>query len=123
MENVLDVYKRPYNPDNPVVCMDESTKQLIKETRQGIAMKKGQPARVDYEYFRYGVCNIFMANEPLAGKRYVQVTEQKTKQDWAMFIKQLADYHYPKASKITLVMDNLNTHNAGSSRFTTDDCQ
>lgn len=94
--------------------MDESPKQLIRETRQGIPMKKGQPAKIDYEYFRCGVCNIFMANEPLAGKRYAQVTEQKTKQDWAKFIKQLADCHYVNASKITLVMDNLNTHNTGS---------
>ena len=114
MEHVLDVYKRPYNRDNPVVCMDEISKQLIRETRKGEAMKKGKDARVDYEYFRCGVCNIFMANEPLAGKRYTAVSEQRTKKDWAKFIEQLANVHYPNVSKITLVMDNLNTHNAGS---------
>jgi DDE superfamily endonuclease len=114
MEHVLDVYKRPYNRDNPVVCMDETSKQLIRETRKGEPMKKGKDARVDYEYFRCGVCNIFMANEPLVGKRYAAISEQRTKKDWAKFIQQLSDIHYPHVSKITLVMDNLNTHNAGS---------
>ncbi|MFZ2338209.1 MAG: IS630 family transposase [Bacteroidales bacterium] len=110
MERVLDVYKRPYDKDYPVVCMDESPKQLIEETQHTIAMKPGQEARVDYEYVRNGVINIFMANEPLKGKRFVEVTEFKTKKDWAMFIKDIADVHYPKAKRITLVMDNYNTH-------------
>ena len=114
MEHVLDVYKRPYDKDNPVVCMDEISKQLIRETRQRVPMKKGKDARTDYEYFRCGVCNIFMASEPLAGKRYAAVSEQRTRKDWAQFIKRLANIHYPQASKITLVMDNLNTHSAGS---------
>lgn len=114
MENVLDVYKRPYNEANPVVCMDESPKQLIKETRRGIPMNRGQAARVDYEYERCGVCNIFMANEPLKGKRLVEVTERKTRKDWAEFAKQISDEMYPEANKITLVMDNYNTHTAGS---------
>lgn len=114
MEKVLDVYKRPHNEDNPVVCMDESPKQLIKETRMGIPMSKGQAARVDYEYARCGVCNIFMANEPLKGKRLVKVTERKTRKEWAEFVKQISDEMYPEAKKITLVMDNLNTHTAGS---------
>jgi hypothetical protein len=83
MENVLDVYKRPFDPDNPVVCMDESPKQLIGETRVPIEMGKGKEKRIDYEYRRNGVCNIFMANEPLAGKRYVDIRERKTKRDWA----------------------------------------
>jgi hypothetical protein len=114
MERVLDVYKRPYDKDNPVVCMDESPKQLIEEARQTIPMKQGQEAREDCEYIRNGVVNIFMANEPLKGKRFVDVTEFKTKRDWALFIKRIADEKYPKAKRITLIMDNYNTHNASS---------
>jgi hypothetical protein len=110
MERVLDVYKRPYNKDNPVICMDESPKQLIEEGRMPVKMKPGQEARVDYEYIRHGVVNVFMANEPLRGKRFTQVTEFKTKKDWALFIKNIADNEYPKAKKITLVMDNFKTH-------------
>ena len=114
MENVLDVYKRPFSNDYPVVCMDESPKQLIKETRLPIKMKKGSEKRVDYEYARCGVCNIFMANEPLEGKRMVKITKRKTKKDWAVFIKEIADKYYKNAKKITLVMDNLNTHKPSS---------
>lgn len=114
MEKVLDVYKRPYDANNPLVCMDETPKQLIKETRQRIPIGKGREARVDYEYFRCGVCNIFIATEPLRGKRGVKLTERKTRKDWAEFIKEIADEMYPKAKKITLVMDNYNTHSAGS---------
>ena len=113
MEYVLCVYKRPYDPDFPVLCMDESPKQLIKETRAIIAAAPGRPERHDYEYERRGVCNIFMANEPLAGKRFVKVTERKTKLDWAQFIKEIAE-SCPDAEQITLVMDNLSTHKAGS---------
>ena len=113
MEMVLDVYKRPYNKKNPVVCMDESPKQLIKETRLKEPMKKGKDQRVDYEYQRCGVCNIFMANEPLKGKRFVSVTKRKTRTDWAGFVREIANM-YPKAEKITLVMDNFTTHTAGS---------
>lgn len=109
MEMVLDVYKRPYNSNFPVVCMDESPKQLIKHTRLPIAGKPGYQAKEDYEYERCGVANIFMANEPLAGKRHVQVTERKTKTDWALFIRELSEL-YPMAEKIILVMDNLSTH-------------
>ena len=112
MENVLDVYKRPYSAEYPVVCMDESPKQLIGETRITNRMKDGCKL-MDYEYSRKGVCNIFIANEPLAGKRIVKVTKRKTKVDWAEFIKNIDD-HYPKAKRITLVMDNLNTHKPGS---------
>jgi transposase len=114
MERVLDVYKRPYDKDYPVVCMDESPKQLIEEVRPSIAMKPGQEAKVDYEYVRNGVVNIFMANEPLKGKRFVEVTEFKTKKDWATFMKSIADQKYPKAKRITLVMDNYNTHTASA---------
>lgn len=114
MERVLDVYKRPYREENPVICMDESPKQLIEEVRPSVPMRPGQPARTDYEYVRNGVINIFMANEPLKGKRIVEVTESKTKQDWATFMKKIADQKYPNAKRITLVMDNLNTHTAAS---------
>lgn len=113
MEQVLDVYKRPYDPFFPVVCMDESPRQLIAEVKKPVAASPGQPARYDYEYKRCGTCNIFMANEPLAGKRMVEVTEFKTKVDWAFFIEKIAS-RYKDAEKITLVMDNLNTHSPGS---------
>ena len=113
MEKVLDVYKRPYDEVFPVVCMDESPRQLIKETRRALPAKPGRLARHDYEYERCGVCNIFMAGEPLAGHRFVKVTEQKTKKDWAYFIEEIAEA-YEDAAKITLVMDNLNTHKPGS---------
>lgn len=113
MEMVLDVYKRPYDEQHPVVCMDESPKQLIGETRVPIPASPGQPARSDYEYKRCGVCNIFMACEPLAGKRMVKITERKTKKDWALFLQEIAG-SYQKAKKIILVMDNLNTHKPGS---------
>jgi hypothetical protein len=114
MERVLDVYKRLYNPDYPVVCMDESPKQLIEEGRSSIAMKPGQEARVDYEYVRNGVVNVFMANEPLKGKRLVEVTKFKTKKDWALFVKRIADEQYPNAKRITLIMDNFKTHAASA---------
>jgi len=110
MELVLDVYKTPYNANVPVVCMDESPKQLIKETRIPIERKPGGDAKEDYEYERCGVANIFMANEPLSGKRYVKVTEKKTKAEWAHFVKETADVHYPNVEKIKLVMDNYGTH-------------
>lgn len=113
MENVLDVYKRPYSREFPVVCMDESPKQLIRETRTPLAPKPGRLERCDYEYERCGVCNIFMAGEPLAGKRLVEVTQRRTKSDWARFIKEIAE-NYKDAKRITLVMDNLSTHKAGS---------
>jgi hypothetical protein len=113
MEMVLDVYKRPLDLRYPVVCMDESPKQLISETKVPIPVSIGRPARYDYEYKRCGVCNIFLACEPLAGKRLVTVTESKTKKDWACFLEEIAT-QYESAEKITLVMDNLNTHTPGS---------
>ncbi len=113
MEMVLDVYRRPYDCEFPVVCMDESPRQLIDEVKTPVICAPGRPARYDYEYKRNGVCNVFMANEPLAGKRMVKITERKTKQDWAYFIAEIADC-YKDAQKITLVMDNLNTHNPGA---------
>jgi len=109
----LDVYKRPFDPRLPVICMDESPKQLIAETKVPIPASPGQSAKYDYEYKRCGVCNIFMACEPLAGKRMVKITERKTKRDWAYFLEEIAAKH-ESAEKITLVMDNLNTHSPGS---------
>ncbi len=113
MEKVLDVYKRPFNTRYPVLCMDESPKQLIAETRTPVPVSPGQPEKHDYEYKRCGMCNIFLACEPLAGKRMVKITERKTKLDWAFFLEEIAD-QYETAEKITLVIDNLNTHNPGS---------
>jgi len=113
MERVLDVYKLPYNEDYPVVCMDESPKQLIEQIAS-TAIRPGQEARVDYEYIRHGMVNIFIANEPLNGNRIVEVTEFKTKKDWAKFIKRISDEMHPKAKKIKLVMDNFKTHDASA---------
>ncbi|MBR1368268.1 transposase [Methanocalculus chunghsingensis] len=113
MERVLDVHKRPFDPQHPVVCMDESPKQLIPETRDSIPCTPGYPARHDYEYRRCGTCNIFIACEPLAGKRLVKITHRKTKQDCAEFLRDIAA-QYEDADTITLVMDNLNTQGPGS---------
>jgi transposase len=110
MEDVLAVYVRPYDSRYPQVCMDEISKQLLAETQEPLPMEPGHPERQDYEYERHGVCNIFLACEPLSGKRYTQVTTQRTKVDWARFIQELVDVHYPHAEKIVVVMDNLNTH-------------
>ena len=113
MERGLDVYRRPYDPALPVVCMDETPRQLIRETRTPLPARPGQPARHDYEYQRCGTCNVFMATEPLAGERMTKVTERKTKIDWAHFLADIAARH-ADVSKITLVMDNLNTHRPGA---------
>lgn len=118
MEDVLEVYQRPYDDDYPVVCMDEINKQLTKEVRVPIPATSGNSEREDTEYVRNGVSNIFIQFEPLTGERHVSVTERRTKNDWAIFIKNLVDVHYPNAKKIVLVMDNLNTHN-GSSLYET----
>ncbi len=113
MEQVLTVYKRPYDPMNPVVCMDETPRQLIAETRVPIAVAPGCTERHDYEYERRGTYNIFMACEPLGGKRMIEVTENKTRQQWAHFVEKIAE-RFPEALRITLIMDNLNTHTLGS---------
>ena len=113
MEKVLDVYRRPYDAAFPVVCMDETPRQLIRETRVPIPGGPGQPARHDYENARCGTCNVFMAAEPLAGKRMTKVTERKTKIDWAQFLSNIAA-RYEDTTRITLVMDNLNTHRPGA---------
>jgi hypothetical protein len=114
MEDVLDVYKRSRNPDRPLVCFDEATKQLIKETRVPIRMTKGHPWRADYEYERNGTANLFMMFAPLEGWRHVKVTDRHTAIDYAHALKDLSDIHFPKAAKITLVQDNLNTHKPAS---------
>lgn len=114
MEDILEVYRRPYDPEEPMVCMDEITKQLTKETRRTIPAESGIPARYDYEYERNGVCNLFMFYEPFGGKRYVSITDHRKKVDWALQIKKLLDNHYPSARKVVLVMDNLNTHTGAS---------
>ncbi len=114
MEDVLEVYRRPYDPEYPLVCMDETTKQLTKEVKKSHRIEPGKPARYDYEYMRNGVSNVFMFFEPFGGKRYVRVTKRRTKIDWAIQIKDILDNHYPTAKKIILVMDNLNTHNGAS---------
>lgn len=113
MERVLDVYKQPYDKDYPVICMDESPKQLIEEVAS-TPISPGQEARVDYEYIRHGMINIFIANEPLKGNRLVEVTEFKTKKDWARFVKRISDEMCPEAKKIKLVMDNFKTHDASA---------
>lgn len=114
MERVLDIYKKPYDKDFPVVCMDESPKQLIEEGKTALPIKPGQEAKVDYEYTRHGVVNVFMANEPLKGTRMVEITEYKTKKEWAKFVQRIADEMYPDAIKITMIMDNFKTHVASA---------
>jgi hypothetical protein len=110
MENVLEVYTRPYDARRPVVCLDEKSKQLVGEICKPIAARPGEVERCDYEYVRNGTANLFMMVEPLRGWRHVNVTSRRTKVDFAMQVKELVDVHYPEAERITLVMDNLNTH-------------
>jgi len=114
MEDVLEVYHLRYDPDYPVVCMDESSKQMIGEVRDPIPCAPGQPVRIDDEYVRNGVAEIFIEVEPLAGKRHVAITERRTRKDWASQIKEMLDLRYPDAIKVRLVMDNLNTHSIAS---------
>ncbi len=114
MEDVLDVYTQPYDPLYPQVCMDEVSKQLLGDTREPLPAQPGRPERVDYEYEREGVVNLFLFCEPLAGQRWVSVTQQRTKADWAKQIQQLVDVRYPHAKRIRLVCDNLNTHTPAS---------
>jgi hypothetical protein len=114
MEDVLEVYTQPYDPNRPQVCMDETNKQLLSDVREPLPSQPGQAQRVDYEYQREGVADLFMFFEPLAGKRFVNVTDQRTRKDWAQVMKELADEHYPQAEKIVIVMDNLNTHSPAS---------
>jgi hypothetical protein len=110
MEDILEVYTRPYDARFPQVCLDEKSKQLVGEVREPLAAGPGRPALHDYEYERNGAANLFIVCEPLAGWRHISVTERRTKIDWAHCIRNLVDVHYPHAEKIVLVMDNLNTH-------------
>lgn len=114
MEDVLEVYARPFNPLFPVVCMDESSVQLIGEVSNPIPAALGHPQLIDDEYVRNGVASIFLEVEPLGGKRQVNITERRTRVDWARFIKAMLDERYPDAEKVVLVMDNLNTHGTAS---------
>ena len=110
MEDVLEVYSRPFDPDKPMICMDEKPYQLLNEVREPISMKAGSVAKIDSEYKREGTCSIFIFTEPLAGWRYVEAFEHRTKKDWAHSVKWVLDTQYPEAEKVVLVMDNLNTH-------------
>jgi len=114
MEEVLDVYTRPHDPEKPLVCLDEGSKQLVSETRTPLPMTPGQPLRVDYEYERNGTANMFMLFAPLEGFRHVEVTDRRTAIDYAIILKDLSDIHFPHAKKIVLVQDNLNTHSKAS---------
>ena len=114
MEDVLAVYQRPHDPQRPVVCLDETSKQLIKETRAPISAKPGRKARHDYEYERNGVANLFMMFAPLEGWRHVKVADRHAAVDYAHALKDLSDTHFPDAAKIVLVQDNLSTHTPAS---------
>jgi len=114
MEDVLEVYKRKLNPRRPVICFDEISKQLVSETREPIPAAPGRPKRIDFEYRRCGTTNVFMMFEPLGGRRHVKVTDHRRRVDFGHCIRDLVDVHYPNATKIVLVMDNLNTHSIGS---------
>lgn len=114
MYDILDLYQEPYDPDYPVIGLDEKPKQLLKDSREPISMKQGVTKKIDYEYKRNGKANIYVTVEPKAGNRETKVTCQRTRKDFAFFGKELVDIHYPNAKKLRLVVDNLNTHNEKS---------
>lgn len=114
MEDVLDLYHKPYDPHFPLICMDESNKQLVGEVHDPIPPAPGRGQIVDHEYVRNGVAEIFLEVEPMTGRRHVAITENRTRKDWAIFVKGMLEKRYPKASKVILVVDNLNTHSAAS---------
>ena len=114
MEDVLEVYTRPFDSKRPLLCLDEKSVQLLGEIRPPLPLAPDQPVKEDYEYERNGTANLFMLFEPLSGWRNVKVTERRTKQDWAQLIQEMVDVHYPQAEKIVVVMDNLNTHSPSS---------
>jgi hypothetical protein len=110
MEDVLEVYKRPYDPKHPLVCIDEMPKQLLMDTREPLPIQSGDPERFDYEYRRGGVADLFMLLEPLAGKRHIEITDRRRRVEWAEVMRIVSDELYPDAEKIVVVLDNLNTH-------------
>jgi hypothetical protein len=110
MEDVLEVYKRPLDAKRPLICMDEMPKQLLSDTRDPLPVAPGKPARQDYEYKREGVADVFMVFEPLVGKRQIEITDQRRRQEWAQVMQKVSDELYPQAERIVVVMDNLNTH-------------
>ena len=110
MEDVLSVYARPYDPTRPVVCMDETNKQLIGEVREPLPTQPGQPKRIEHEYVRNGVAQIFLEVEPLSGRRHVEVSERRTRKDWARWMRGMLEERYAEAERVVLVLDNLNTH-------------
>ena len=114
METILDIYKRPYQPQFPVVCMDELNKQLVSETRQPLPLEPGQPLRYDYEYRREGVANAFICFEPLSNWRTIVIRSQRTHREWAYLMRDVVDVFYPHAERITVVLDQLNTHTGAS---------
>jgi hypothetical protein len=114
MEDVLDVYQRPYDPKRPQVCLDEASKQLLGEVREPLPMQPGQPMRIDAEYERHGTANLFVVTEPLCGWRHIEVTDQRRRVEFAHVIRDLVEVRYPQAEVIVLVMDNLNTHTPAS---------
>ena len=116
MYDVLDVYAIAYDPEKPVICVDEKSKQLIEDIRSSIPMRSGRTQKMDYEYKRNGTANIFVAVEPKGGRRITKVTDRRTKKDFALFIRDIADNEYPNAKKIICILDNLNTHFESSFR-------
>jgi len=114
MEAILDIYQRPYDAAHPIVCMDELNKQLVSETRQPLPAIPGKAARYDFEYKREGVANAFIFFEPLGNRRRITIRAQRTHREWALLIKELVDVHYATAKRITLILDNLNTHTGAS---------
>jgi len=114
MEDILDLYAEPYDPDYPQVCFDETPYQLLEETRPALPCQPGRPRRFDYEYRRNGTCNLFLFFQPLMGWRHIKITERRTKQDFARCMKDLVDVHFPQARRIRVVLDNLNTHTPAS---------
>ena len=114
MEDILDLYAESFDPARPLICFDEFPYQMVAEKRQPLLMQPGKPVRYDYEYRRMGACNLFMFFQPQAGWRHVQVTERRTKQDFAHCMKDLVDVHFPEAEVIRVVLDNLNTHTPAS---------
>lgn len=123
MEDVLEVYRRPYDPQRPLICMDEMPKQLLTDTRETMPVQSGKAERFDYEYKRGGVADVFILFEPLAGKRHIEITDQRRRVEWAEVMRIVADELYPGAEKIVVVLDNLNTHVLAAFYLTFEPCE